>query len=59
MWASTGEHEWLERAVRAPVIDLEVRRLEREARARLSDFAGLLERNPTEPRKALEALLAR
>jgi site-specific DNA recombinase len=39
------------------VLDLEVRRLEREARARLADFRALLERKPTEARKALEALL--
>ena len=38
------------------VIDLEVRRLEKEARAPLADLSGLLGRNPTEARKALEAL---
>jgi site-specific DNA recombinase len=40
------------------VLDLEVRRLEKEARARLADLRGLLGRNPAEGRKALEALLA-
>lgn len=39
------------------VISLEARRLEREARKRLDDFRGLLGRNTTEARKALEALL--
>ena len=39
------------------VLSLEVRRLEKEARARLADLQGLLDRNPTEGRKALEALL--
>ena len=39
------------------VIDLEVRRLEKEARGRLADLRGLLGRNPTEARAALEALL--
>lgn len=38
------------------VIDFEVRRLEKEARTRLADLAGLIERNPTEARKALEAV---
>jgi hypothetical protein len=39
------------------VLDLEARRLEKEARRRLGDFQALLGRNPTEARKALEALL--
>jgi len=39
------------------VIDLEVRRLEKEGRARLADLRGLFGRNPAEGRKALEALL--
>lgn len=44
-------------AVAPSVLDLEVRRLEKEARARLADFQGLLGRNVAESRKALEALL--
>jgi hypothetical protein len=43
-------------AVAPSVLDLEVRRLEREARSRLSNFQALLGRNVTEGRKALEAL---
>ena len=43
-------------AVAPGVLELEVRRLEKEARARLSDFRGLLTRNVVEGRKALEAL---
>jgi site-specific DNA recombinase len=39
------------------VLDLEVRRLEREARTRLSDLRGLLGRNVAEGRKTLESLL--
>jgi hypothetical protein len=39
------------------VLDLEVRRLEREAWARRADFRGLLGRNVAEGWKALEALL--
>ena len=39
------------------VLDLEVRRLEKEARKRLADLRGLLQRNPTDARRALEALL--
>ncbi|MBI2375132.1 MAG: recombinase family protein [Deltaproteobacteria bacterium] len=39
------------------IVELELRRLEREARARLEDLRGLLERNPVEGRKVLEALL--
>jgi site-specific DNA recombinase len=38
------------------VLDLEVRRLEKEARARLGDFQKLLGHNVAEGRKALEAL---
>ncbi len=38
------------------VLDLEVRRLEREARPRLADLQELLSRNVAEARKALEAL---
>ena len=38
-------------------LDLEVRRLEREARQRLGDLRTMLERNPEEARKALEAML--
>lgn len=38
------------------VIDLEVRRLEKEARRRLGELRGLLGRNPKEARKALEAV---
>jgi site-specific DNA recombinase len=44
-------------AVAPSVLDLEVRRLEREARTRLADLQGLLSRNVMEGRKALEALL--
>ncbi len=44
-------------AVAPGVLDLEVRRLEKEARARLGDFQELLTRNVVEGRKALEALL--
>ncbi len=39
------------------VLDLETRRLEKEARTRLADLNGLLRRNPTEARAAMEALL--
>jgi chromosome segregation ATPase len=39
------------------VIDMETRRLEREARGRLADLRGLLARNSTEARQALEAIL--
>jgi site-specific DNA recombinase len=38
-------------------LELEVRRLEREARKRASEFRRLLRRNPDEARKAVEALL--
>jgi hypothetical protein len=38
-------------------LDLEARRLEKEARERLKDFQGLLQRNPEEARKVLEAVL--
>ncbi len=38
-------------------IDLETRRMEREARRRLKDLKALLDGNPAEGRKALEALL--
>lgn len=34
-----------------------MRRLEKQARARLEDFRGLMGRNPAEARKALETLL--
>ncbi|WP_080682277.1 hypothetical protein [Sorangium cellulosum] len=37
-------------------LDLEVRRLEKEARQRLGDLRAMLERNPEEARKALETL---
>ncbi|HEY3235596.1 MAG TPA: hypothetical protein VGJ84_12835 [Polyangiaceae bacterium] len=40
------------------VLDLEVRRMEKEARSRLADLQELLGRNPTEARKALEALFS-
>jgi site-specific DNA recombinase len=40
------------------VLDLEVRRLEKEARKRLGDLRGLLGRNPTDARRALEAIFA-
>ena len=43
-------------AVAPSVLDLEVRRLEKEARARLADFQALLSGNVAEGRKALEAL---
>ena len=39
------------------VISLETRRMEREARARLTDFRGLLDRNRDGARKVLDALL--
>lgn len=39
------------------VVELEVRRLEREARDRLRQFRRLFEENPAEGRKALEALV--
>ena len=39
------------------VLDLEVRRMEKEARQRLEDFNALIKRNPDEARKALETLL--
>jgi DNA invertase Pin-like site-specific DNA recombinase len=38
-------------------VSLEVRRMEREARQRLDDLRGLLDRNPVEARRVLEALL--
>jgi site-specific DNA recombinase len=38
-------------------VDMEAKRLEQEARRRLSDFSALLERNPEEGRRALRALL--
>jgi hypothetical protein len=38
-------------------IDLETRRMEREARERLQQLRSLLERNPVEARKVLDALL--
>jgi site-specific DNA recombinase len=44
-------------AVAPSVLNLEVRRLEKEARARLADFQGLLGRNVAESRTTLEALL--
>jgi len=44
-------------AVAPSVLDLEVRRLEKEARARLADFQALLGRNVAESRTTLEALL--
>jgi len=39
------------------VLDLEVRRLEKQARSRIEDFRALMGRNPDEARKALETLL--
>jgi DNA invertase Pin-like site-specific DNA recombinase/ribosomal protein L34E len=47
------------RAARAApdVLNLEVRRLEKEARARLVDFTGAMARNPEEARRVLETLL--
>ena len=39
------------------VLDLEVRRMEREARKRLEDFTALMQRNPQEARAVLEALV--
>ncbi|UQA57026.1 recombinase family protein [Polyangium aurulentum] len=39
------------------VLDLEVRRMEREARKRLEDFTGMMQRNPQEARAMLEALV--
>jgi hypothetical protein len=39
------------------VLDLEVRRMEREGRKRLEDFAALMQRNPQEARTILEALV--
>ena len=39
------------------VVDLEIRRMEQEARKRMRDLKSLLDRNPTEARRALEALL--
>ena len=38
-------------------IDLELRRMEREARERVKDLRGLLERNPAEARQAMQAIL--
>lgn len=38
-------------------IDLETRRMEEAARKRIEDLRGMLERNPEEGRKAMEALL--
>lgn len=40
------------------VLDLEVRRLEKEARQRLADLRGLMERNPEQARHVIETLLA-
>lgn len=40
------------------VLDLEVRRVEREARKRLADLRGALQRNPVEARATIEALLS-
>ena len=39
------------------VLDLEVRRVEREAKKRLGDLRGALRRNPEEAKKSLEAIL--
>ncbi len=39
------------------VVDLETRRMEREARERIGALRGLMTRNPTEARKVLEAIL--
>jgi site-specific DNA recombinase len=39
------------------VLDLEVRRLEKEARGRIADLQGMASRKPEEARKLLEALL--
>jgi hypothetical protein len=39
------------------VLDLEARRLEKEARARLADLRGLMSRNPEQARRVLEAVL--
>lgn len=39
------------------VLDLEVRRMEKEAGRRLEEFSTLIERHPDEARRALETLL--
>jgi hypothetical protein len=39
------------------VVDLEVRRLAKEARSRLEDLRGTMQRNPDEARKVMEAML--
>lgn len=39
------------------VLNMEARRIEKEARKRLGDFAGLMERHPVEARRVLESLL--
>jgi chromosome segregation ATPase len=39
------------------VLDLEARRMEKEARKRLEDLKGTMQRKPEEARKAMEALL--
>ena len=50
----------IEALLTAPeVLDLEVRRLEKEAAKRLADLRGLLRRRPEEAHRALEALLPR
>ena len=56
--AHTGEAR-LELTKAAPdVLSLEVRRLERDVLERLRDLRGVLHRNPTRAREALEGLLA-
>ena len=47
----------MRRAVAPSVLDLEVRRLEKEARERLRDLRSLLGRHPDRAREVLEALL--
>jgi hypothetical protein len=39
------------------VLDLEVRRMEKEARSRINDLKAAMQRDPEEARKAMEALL--
>jgi site-specific DNA recombinase len=39
------------------VLDIETRRLEKDARARIADLRGALRRNPEAARKALEKVL--
>jgi site-specific DNA recombinase len=56
---STIEARLTSMATAPQVLDLEVRRLEKEARRRLGELQGLTERRPEEARRALEALLQR